>query len=241
MAAQQLRHPAAGHADVLHPRDACLLERPVRLAPRLAQPVGFGRVRRTDDGRRAGGLGCGRGGIELGLGGGSAGVGLDHQHRARVLLEPHPQRRVDRSDREVVEELEGHRHEPAAGHPGDRVARGGDGREERQHRQLGCRHRTQPQGRLGDDPERPLRPDEQVRQVVAHDVLRVPSAGADDRAIGEHDLEAEDVVARDAVLHAAQPARVLGQVAADRADLVARRVGRVEEPVLGDRAPEVRR
>ena len=45
---QQLRHAAAGHADVLHARHALPAQRPVRLAPRLAQPVGLGGVGRTD-------------------------------------------------------------------------------------------------------------------------------------------------------------------------------------------------
>ena len=58
-------------------------------------------------------------------------------------------------------------------------------------------------------------------------------------AVGEHDLQAEHGVAGDAVLHAAQAARVLGQVAADGADLEAGRVGRIEEAVLGRRPAEV--
>ena len=47
-------------------------------------------------------------------------------------------------------------------------------------------------------------------------------------------VQAQHVVARHAVLHAAQAARVLRQVAADGADLEARRVGRVEQAVLSD-------
>ena len=54
-------------------------------------------------------------------------------------------------------------------------------------------------------------------------------------AVGEHDGQPEHVVGRDAVLHAAQPAGVGGDVAADRADLERRRVGRVPEPVLRGR------
>ena len=44
----------------------------------------------------------------------------------------------------------------------------------------------------------------------------------------------EHVVGRHAVLHAAQAAGVGGDVAADAADLVRRRVGRIPQPVLGD-------
>ena len=53
------------------------------------------------------------------------------------------------------------------------------------------------------------------------------------RAVGQHDLHAEHVVGGDAVLHAAQAAGVGRRVAADRADLERRRVGRVPEAVLG--------
>ena len=48
------------------------------------------------------------------------------------------------------------------------------------------------------------------------------------RAVAEHDLEAGHVVGREAVLEAVRAARVLGHVAADRADDLARRVRRVE-------------
>ena len=72
-------------------------------------------------------------------------------------------------------------------------------------------------------------------QRVAGDVLHVLPAGPDDAAIGQDDLQPEHRVAGDAVLHAAQPAGVRADVAADRAELVAGRVGRVEEALLGDR------
>ena len=66
----------------------------------------------------------------------------------------------------------------------------------------------------------------------ATSLIRLPPR-RDQRAVGEHDVQAEDVVGGDAVLHAAQPARVGGDVAADRADLERRRVGRVPQAVLG--------
>ena len=58
----------------------------------------------------------------------------------------------------------------------------------------------------------------------------------DELAVGQHDVDGEHVVDREAVLEAVRAARVLGDVAADRADLLARRVGRVVEAVAGDRA-----
>ena len=56
---------------------------------------------------------------------------------------------------------------------------------------------------------------------------------------GQHDLRAGDVVDREAVLEAVRAARVLRDVAADRADLLARRVGGVEVAVGGDGARHV--
>ena len=75
-------------------------------------------------------------------------------------------------------------------------------------------------------------------QVVAGQVAR-GAAEPDDLAVREHDLEAEDVVRRDAVGEAVGPAGVLGDVAADRAGALAGGVGRVVEAVLGDRLAEV--
>ena len=59
-------------------------------------------------------------------------------------------------------------------------------------------------------------------------------------AVGQHDHGAEHVVDREAVLQAVRAAGVLGEVAADRAHLLARRVGRVVEAVRGDRFRHLR-
>ena len=73
----------------------------------------------------------------------------------------------------------------------------------------------------------------------ATSLIRLPPR-RDQRAVGEHDVEPEHVVGRDAVLHAAQPAGVGRDVAADRADLVRRRVRRVPEAVLRPRRLDLR-
>ena len=52
-------------------------------------------------------------------------------------------------------------------------------------------------------------------------------------AVGKHDEQRRDVVRGEPVLEAVRAARVLGDVAADRADLLAGRVGRVV-PAVGD-------
>ena len=80
---------------------------------------------------------------------------------------------------------------------------------------------------LRADAERALRADERAEQVVAG-MVELLAAERHDRAVGEHDLEAGDVVRREAVLEAVRAAGVLGDVAADRADDLRRRIGRVE-------------
>ena len=91
---------------------------------------------------------------------------------------------------------------------------------------------------LGRDPERPLRADERPDQVGPVRVERL-AAELDDLPVGEHDREARDVVHGEAVLEAVRAARVLRHVAADRAHLLARRIGRVEEAVGRDGLADV--
>ena len=78
-------------------------------APCLAQPVGLLGVGGADDVGRAGDPAGGLGPFELVDGGGARHVGLDHQHRRRVPVEPEVVHVVDRGDREPVEQLEGDR------------------------------------------------------------------------------------------------------------------------------------
>ncbi len=68
----------------------------------------------------------------------------------------------------------------------------------------------------------------------ATSLIRLPPS-RDQGAVGQHHVEAEHVVGGHPVLDAAQPAGVGGDVAADRADLVRRRVGRVPQSVLRGR------
>ena len=96
-----------------------------------------------------------------------------------------------------------------------------------------------PERHLDRDPERPLRADhdaEQVGPVVAVDRL---AAECEQLAVGQDDLRAGDVVDREAVLEAVRAAGVLRDVAADGADLLARRVGGVEVALGGDGAGHV--
>ena len=96
-----------------------------------------------------------------------------------------------------------------------------------------------PQRHLDRDPERPLRADddpEQVGAVVGVDRL---AAEHEQLAVGQDERRARDVVDGEPVLEAVRAAGVLGDVAADRADLLAGGVGRVEEAVRRDRAGDV--
>ena len=81
-------------------------------------------------------------------------------------------------------------------------------------------------------PRVPSEPDEERRQVEAGDALERAAPGAQQAAVGEHDVEAEDGLAGDAVLDAAHAAGVGGDVAAERGDGCTGRVGGVEQAVL---------
>ena len=83
------------------------------------------------------------------------------------------------------------------------------------------------------DAHRPLRPDEHAEQVGAR-LVEALAAELDQLAVREHDREAAHVVDGEAVLEAVGAARVLGDVAADRAHLLARGIGRVVVAVRGD-------
>ena len=93
-------------------------------------------------------------------------------------------------------------------------------------------------GDLGDDREQALGAVDEREQVVAGAVERV-AAELDDLAGDEHAAHAAHVVHGEAVLEAVHAARVLGDVAADRAGDLRRRIRRVVEAVrrggLGDR------
>ena len=134
--------------------------------------------------------------------------------------------------RRAVHQLE-HARPQRRGDGKHRVSGGLDRREDRDERGRGRLRGDQPQRQLGDHAEHALRPDEELGQREPGDVLEPRAAQAQRGAVGQHDLHAEHVVGRHAVLDAAQPAGVRRRVAADRADLERRRVRRVPEPVLG--------
>src|SRR4028119_1465640 len=70
------------------------------------------------------------------------------------------------------------------------------------------RDRVEPEGQLREDAQSALRADEEARQVVAGGGLHRHPARAHHRPVGQHDLEAEDPAAHNAVAPRAAPAGV---------------------------------
>ena len=158
-------------------------------------------------------------------------VRLHQQHRVAVGRQADVGVVLDAAGRHPIEELERARDDPRRDDRGDRFRRILDPIVERQHRPPRRRARHQLQQHLGDDAERAFRSDEQVLHRVAGDVLHARAAEPRDPAVGQHDFERHHVVARDAVLQAAQPAGVLRDVAADGADAHRPGIGRIEQPM----------
>ena len=115
----------------------------------------------------------------------------------------------------------------------DARARGFHGVEPDQQRARRLRPPQDPHRDLGDDPEQPFGADDETEQIVAA-AVEVLAAEPNDVAVGRDELDAEHVVRREAVLQAMHAARILGDVAADRARDLARRIGRVVEALGRD-------
>jgi hypothetical protein len=107
---------------------------------------------------------------------------------------------------------------------------GGHGRESRRERRPRLRMREQSQRRLRADAQQALGADEQAQQIEARLVLVRPASATHDVAVGQHNFQPQDVMARDAVFQAAWPPGVGGDVAAQTAILQAGGVGRIEQP-----------
>src|SRR5262249_59084409 len=121
-----------------------------------------------------------------------------------------------------------HPRRPGPGRDDRRPRRRGlvDRVEDREHRLDGLRLLEDAHDDPRGDPERALGADEDAGQVVAARVARL-AAEPHDLAVGHDHLEPEDVIGGDAVLQGVRAAGVVGDVAADRARLLARWVGRV--------------
>ncbi len=165
-------------------------------------------------------------------------VELDEQDRTGSGRVARGHRGLGGLDRQPVHHLDRRRQDPGGHDPRDRCAgriRRLEAREQRAH---GLGHADDPERHLGDDAERPLGSDDDAEEVHAVGVERL-AAELDDVAVRQHERRTRDVVHGEAVLEAVRAAGVLGDVAADRADLLARRVGRVEVAVRRDRTRDV--
>ena len=137
-------------------------------------------------------------------------------------------------DRGPVHHLEPGRDDAGADDRGHAVARLLVGGETDQQGARGLGLFQNPDGDLRDDAEQPFRAGHQAQQIVGLGV-QVPAAEADDVAVRQHQLDAEQVVGGEAVLQAVHAARVFRDVAADRAGDLRGRVGGVVEARVLDR------
>ena len=106
--------------------------------------------------------------------------------------------------------------------------------EAEQHRPRAFRRLEQAHGDLGDDAELAFRADDQSEEIVAGRI-EARAADIDDLAVHQHHADAEHVIGGDAVFQAMRAAGIGGDIAADGAGDLARRVGRVKEAVARDR------
>src|SRR5262249_26188216 len=155
-------------------------------------------------------------------------VELDDQHGAGVERKPEAVGRLDRLDDQTIHHLERGRYDAGGDDAGDRAARALDGVEDGEERAPAFGAADQPGRRTRHDAEGALATYDQSHQVVAGQVLH-RTAELYDLAARQDQLDAEDVVGRDPVLERVRAAGVLGDVAADRARGLARRIRRVEQ------------
>ena len=99
-----------------------------------------------------------------------------------------------------------------------------------EHGAIDGRSRHEPQRDLERDAEQAFRSDEQARRDPAR-LLEAVAAEAHDGAVAEHDAHAEHVIGRHAVPEAVRAAGVERDVAANRADRLARGIRRVVQAV----------
>ena len=158
-------------------------------------------------------------------------VGFHQEHRFAIGRQADARVLLDASGGHPVEKLQRAGNDARRDDGGDRFGGVVDAVVEREHRPARGRPRHQLEQHLGDDAERALRSDEEILERVTRDVFHARAAEARHLAVGEHDFEPHHVVARDAVLEPAQPAGVLGDVAADGADALRAGIGRVEQAV----------
>ena len=151
------------------------------------------------------------------------------QQRRGIARIPGVDRRLGGLNRQVIHDLHRAGQEPGGHEARDGVARGFERRVRRQHRPvasgLGIR-RSVIVSATPKSPSDPMKPPSRSGPTASR--LRPPS----DTTVpsGEHGPQPQHVVERHAVPEAVRSAGIEGDVAANRADRLARRIGRVVEP-----------
>ena len=166
-------------------------------------------------------------------------VDLDEEDRVSVRRQADVHEVLDRADRRVVKDFERRRDDLRGDDARDGASRILDSIEDRDHALRLLRRRNELQESLRDDAERAFRTREELRHVVARDILDVLAARMQHIAVREDDFETLHIVLRDAVLEAAQTARVLRDRAAEARRLDRARIGRVDEAELRDMVVDV--
>ena len=133
-----------------------------------------------------------------------------------------------RRHRRPIHDFHAAGNDPAADHVGDAVARALDGGEADEKRARPRRLRQDADGDFGDDAEHAFGADHDAEQVVACGIEML-AAEPHDLALDRHHFDADHVVGREPVFEAMHAAGILGDIAADRAGDLARRIGRVIE------------
>ena len=161
-------------------------------------------------------------------------VDLDQENRIGVRRQADVHEVLDRADRRVVQDLKRRGDDLRGDDARDSASGVLDRVEDRDHALRLFRRRNELQERFRDDAERSFRAGEELRHVVARDVLDVLAARMQHIAVREDDFESLHIVLRDAVLEAAQAARVLRDRAAEARRLDRARIGRIDEAELRD-------
>ena len=166
-------------------------------------------------------------------------VDLDEEDRIGIRRQADVHEVLDRADRCVVKDFERRRDDLRGDDARDGSARILDRIEDRDHALRLLRRGNELQESFRDDAERAFRTCEELRHVVARDVLDVLAARMEHIAVREDDFEALHIVLRDAVLESTQAARVLRDRAAETRRLDRARIRRVDEAELRDMVVDV--
>jgi hypothetical protein len=157
-------------------------------------------------------------------------VELDDEDGAGALWVSALDGRLGGLDGQRVHHFDRGRDDAGADDRGDGLTGGVGIREGREHRLHGLRQAGQLDGDLRRDPQRALGADNRAEQVVSGKVDRL-AADLHQLAERRDELDARHVSGGEAVLEAVGATGVLSKVAADRTDLLARRVGSEVVPV----------